>query len=718
MDFFATTPHGLETLLTQELEALGAQAIRPSRAGVFFSGDLTCAYRVCLWSRTAGRVLLPLPPFKATTPEALYEGAKAFPWEEHMGLSDTLAVDAHVQNSQITHSQYAALRIKDAVVDRFREHTGERPNVDRLDPDLRINLHLVRDQARMSLDLAGDSLHRRGYRTEQGEAPLKEHLAAAIVLMAGWRDIAAAGGGLVDPTCGSGTLAIEAALIAGDIAPGLFRRRFGFEGWRQHDEAAWRGLKAEAEQRRSRGTANIPPIVGFDLNPHVVALAQANAARAGLTGRVTFMNGDATRPDIKAPTPTGLIVSNPPYGERLGDINQLGALYQALGRLQTGPFPGWRLAIFSGNPDLLRTVKGSLEASIPLRNGPIDCRLALYAPQAAAVQPAPMTQAAGGLEAALAVDPAVEMLVNRLRKNQKQLDKWARREGIEAYRIYDADLPEFALAIDRYGNHLHVQEYAPPKSIDPEVARRRLQAALLAIPEAVGVDPANLHFKVRERQKGTQQYNKVGEEKRFFQVQEGGLKFWVNLSDYLDTGLFLDHRTTRALVRDMAPGKRFLNLFAYTGSVSVYAAAGGARSTTTVDLSYTYLDWAERNMALNGFTGPTHDFVQADCVTWLAEQPPKARFDLIFLDPPTFSNSKRMEGIFDVQRDHVVMIRQALGLLAPGGILLFSNNRRDFRLDSEALRDVNIEDWNRKTLPQDFERHPKIHHCWRIVRQG
>ncbi len=321
--------------------------------------------------------------------------------------------------------------------------------------------------------------------------------------------------------------------------------------------------------------------------------------------------------------------------------------------------------------------------------------------------------------ASAAPSPGAAMFANRLRKNLRHLGKWARREGITCYRLYDADLPEYALAVDLYEGWAHVQEYAAPATIDPAKAAARLRDALAAIPEALGLPADRVVLKVRRRQKGPAQYERQAEAGEFREIHEGGLRFLVNLTDYLDTGLFLDHRPTRALIREMIAGGRFLNLFAYTGTASVYAAAGGAASTTTVDMSSVYLDWARRNMALNGFAeGRTHRFVRADCLAWLATPRPE-RYHVIFVDPPTFSNSKRMgENTFDVQRDHTALIRAAAALLARGGILLFSNNFRHFKMSRARLSGMIVEDVSHATIAPDFQRNPRIHTCWKITLAG
>jgi 23S rRNA (guanine2445-N2)-methyltransferase / 23S rRNA (guanine2069-N7)-methyltransferase len=703
-DFFATAPKGIEPLLAEELQRLGLADVRPARGGVAFAGDLTAGYRACLWSRLANRVLLPLARFAAPDPDALYAGVASIDWSEHLSANGSLAVDATIQRSQIAHSHYAALKVKDAIVDQLREHHGERPSVTLQEPDLRMNLFLTRDEARLSIDLAGESLHRRGYRERGVAAPLKENLAAAILLRAGWPSIAAAGGACVDPMCGSGTLPIEAALIAADVAPGLQRTYFGFLRWRQHDEAAWKSLIDEAIERREQGLAQLPPIAGYDCDLQAVRAALGNVQRAGLGGCVHIERRALAEATALGPRP-GLVVANPPYGERLGQGSQLVPLYQQLGEQLKQQFPGWRAAVLTANPELAHQLGLRAERSYTLFNGPLECKLGVY-----------------GIAAVRSDDPSggAEMFANRLRKNLKRLGGWAARDGIDCYRLYDADLPEYALAVDLYRGSetwLHVQEYQAPKTVDPTRAGRRLREALRVLPEVLEIQPQNVYFKVRQRQKGTSQYERVGSGGRFHAVREGDVRLLVNFSDYLDTGLFLDHRSIRLRIARLAQGARFLNLFAYTGSASVHAAAGGARSTTTVDMSRTYLDWAARNLELNDCRGERHELIQADCLHWLQQAAvavPRRRFDLIFLDPPTFSNSKRMSSSFDVQRDHVRLLELAMQLLAPQGLLLFSNNYRNFKLDNAALEGFLVEDISAQTIPADFARNPKIHHCFEL----
>jgi 23S rRNA (guanine2445-N2)-methyltransferase / 23S rRNA (guanine2069-N7)-methyltransferase len=720
--FFATCARNTEGLLLEELQALGAARATETRAGASFEGPLSQAYKVCLWSRVASRVLLRLKTFPVGDPDALYEVVREVPWEDHLDPRGTMAVEV---TSAITqgplanlNTHFAEQRIKDAVVDRFRDRTGGRPGVDLARPDLRLNVHLAPTEAVLSLDLSGDGLHRRGYRLEGGEAPLKENLAAAILMRSKWPAIAAAGGTLLDPMCGSGTLLIEGALMAADIAPGLLRDYYGFLGWLGFDPAPWSALLEEARTRREEGLVRMPAIYGFDSDRRAVGAARANARRAGLAGRLAFDIRDLSALTPPAGKP-GLVVTNPPYGKRLGDVVELVPLYETLGEKLRRSFSGWEAAVFTGNPELGAHLNLRAHRVNVFHNGPIACKLLLFDIDPAQYQAPGSADREGGV---VEISAGAEMFANRLRKNSKHLRRWAAREGITCYRVYDSDLPEYAVAVDLYGDRAHVQEYAPPRTVDPVKARRRLKEIMSVISDALQLEPDNVVLKVRRPQRGPEQYQKLRDDGNFIEVQEGGLSFLVNLTDYLDTGLFLDHRLTRQLIRETAPGRRFLNLFAYTGTAGVYAAAGGAASTTTVDLSPTYLDWARRNFDLNGFAGPEHGYIRADCLEWL---PHAARdrstigaYDLIFLDPPTFSNSKSMEGVLDVQLDHAQMIRDCVSLLSPAGELLFSTNFRRFKMDPEMVEEFEVDDISRQTIPQDFARSPNIHRCFRISRKG
>ncbi len=731
---FLSCARGLEPLLAQEAGALGASEIREQNGGVACAAEWASAYRICLWSRLASRVLLPVTHFDAADADQLYQASKQVDWPSWFSAARSFAVEVAGRSETLTHSHFAALKVKDAIADRFRDDHGRRPDVDADHPDIPVHLHLNGAKVTLSLDLSGGSLHRRGYRARGGTAPLKETLAAAILLRAGWPEIARRGGGLIDPLCGSGTLVIEAAFMAADIAPGLARERFGFQALRNFDRTAWDSLMGEAQQRKASGLSGLPPLHGQDIDGATLRSARRNGELAGLDDRIHWAQADVStaRPIGDVP---GLLVSNPPYGERLGSEAELIKLYSLFGATLKQHFGGWQAALFTGRPDLGPRLGLRAEKMYSLYNGDLPCKLLLFdVPAPAAAEPGTMNPGGGS-----------EDFVNRLRKNLKHLGKWAKRSGVSCYRVYDADLPDYALAVDLYPTaslQVHAQEYAAPKTIDPVRAERRLREALAAIQQEFAVPAAAIHFKIRQQQKGTDQYARQSEQEHFQQVEEHGCRLWINLDDYLDTGLFLDHRPLRRRIQAEAQGKRFLNLFCYTATATVHAARGGANGTVSVDLSANYLEWAQRNLALNGVEASLttrrqpenvwkqqrprrepaarHSLIQADCLAWLKEQaqssaPP--RFDLILCDPPTFSNSKRMDGTLDVQRDHVEMLQHAARLLSPQGVLYFSTNRKRFKLDQEALSDLEIADITPQTLDEDFKRPPPPHRCWAIRKR-
>jgi 23S rRNA (guanine2445-N2)-methyltransferase / 23S rRNA (guanine2069-N7)-methyltransferase len=707
--WIATAPVGAASVLAEELAAFGASDIRERSHDVKFQGTLDVGYRACLWSRTATRILLSVGSVDATSSKNLFDAVKRMDWRAHLAPGATLACDCSGGNESIRHTIYGSQLLKDAVCDSLRDATGERPNIRPERPDVLLHLHVEGPAALVSVDFSGESLHRRGYRIDGGRAPLKENVAAAVLLRAGWPAVNAAGGLLLDPLCGSGTFLTEAAMIAADSAPAQGREYFGFSGWRGHDAALWDRMREEARERRAARTPR-RCILGSDVDPDAVRMSIENAAHAGVADWIHVEKralGEVTRPN----SDVGLVVTNPPYGERIGAESGLSELYSELGRTLREQFKGWQAAVLTGNPPLARNLGVYAKRTHRVYNGTIECRLLRFDLNEASEQ-----RPADIVRADWSGRPGAQMFANRLRKNLKLLDAWALREQVECFRVYDADMPEYAFAIDLYGRearHAYVQEYAPPKTVNQESARERRREVLAVLPEVLAVPPQHVHSRVRKPQKGTLQYEKRESVAERHVVRENGLKFWVNFRDYLDTGLFLDHRIMRQMLREWARDTDFLNLFCYTGSATVYAAAGGARSTTSVDLSNTYLDWAHENLLLNGFGGAQHELFRADCLEWLESQSVWGpRFDLIFVDPPTFSNSKRMEGVLDVQRDHVGMIRRSLKLLRPGGRLVFSTNYTRFKLDTEALAGLAIEDITAKTIPRDFERHADIHRCF------
>ncbi len=711
MKFFVSCAKGLEYLLADELLAMGLPVATATIAGVNAEGELRDAQRVVLWSRLASRVLWPLQEFDCPDEGALYQGVVDIPWEQHLDADLTLAVDAHVSGTAITHARFAAQRVKDAVVDRLRGEGMERPSVNVELPDVRINLSLRKGRATISIDLGGGPMHRRGWRMAQNEAPLKENLAAAVLLRAGWPKVHAEGGGLLDPMCGSGTLLIEGALMAADVAPGLQRHgSIPPSRWHGFDQAQWKQLMAEARERELAGRAALKQVIhGSDIDPHAIRAAKENAEVAGVGEAIWFGVRDVADMQVP-PQENGCVVCNPPYDERLAAD---AALYRRIGDALKRAVPQWRASLLCGSAELAFATGLRARKTYQLFNGAIECALIVCDPIAVPArendgQPRVLSEGA-------------QMVANRLRKNLKKFKSWRTREDITCFRAYDADLPEYAAAIDVYQEDggkgrtfLHVQEYAAPAAIPDADVRRRRNELLAAARDVFEVPAEQVALKSRERGKGGSKYGRFEQRGEFMLVRENNALLRVNLFDYLDTGLFLDHRPLRRHMAEQSRGKHFLNLFCYTGVASVEAAVAGAASTTSVDLSGTYLQWCADNLALNGMGGSRHQLVQADAIRWLeAEQD---QYDVIFCDPPTFSNSARAED-FDVQREQVRLLRAAVARLAPGGVLYFSNNFRRFKLEENAIAEfARCREITPKTIAPDFERNARIHRAWELQR--
>ncbi|WP_334054149.1 bifunctional 23S rRNA (guanine(2069)-N(7))-methyltransferase RlmK/23S rRNA (guanine(2445)-N(2))-methyltransferase RlmL [Pasteurella multocida] len=710
---FATTARGFEELLKVELTDLGAMDCQITQGGVHFHADEETQYRVLLWTRLASRILLPIVTCKVYSDLDLYSAVVGQNWLDYFDEKAHFMVDFNGTNREIRHTQFGAMRVKDGIVDYFERVGKPRPNVDKSQPDIRIHAYLNREELVISLDLSGDALHMRGYREDTGKAPLRETLAAAIVLRSGWQ----LGTPLVDPMCGSGTLLIEAAQMQANIAPQLHRLHWGFDFWKGHNQQAWDKVKGEAIElaEQSFHQHQQANFYGCDLDHRVLQKAKRNAQNAGVAHLIQWQQGDVAALKNPFVEEKGTVICNPPYGERLGTTPALIALYSVFGQRLKQQFADWNVSIFSGEPALLDCLRLRSHRQFKAKNGPLDCVQKNYHISARATASDENTQNLPEIDRTLTSAQVAVDFANRLQKNSKKIEKWAKQQGINAYRLYDADLPEYNLAVDRYDDHIVVQEYAAPKNIDENKARQRLLDAVTATLQVTGVETNKLILKVRQKQKGTNQYEKLANKGDYFYVNEYGAKLWVNLTDYLDTGLFLDHRLTRKMLGEMAKGKDVLNLFAYTGSATVHMALGGAKSTTTVDMSNTYLNWAEQNLLLNELEGKQHKLIQADCLQWLARC--DRQFDLIFVDPPTFSNSKRMEDSWDVQRDHIKLMTQLKRILRPNGTIVFSNNKRGFKMDVEGLETLGLSavDITAKTLPLDFERNKQIHNCW-VVR--
>ena len=459
-----------------------------------------------------------------------------------------------------------------------------------------------------------------------------------------------------------------------------------------------------------------------DTSEEALKLARRHAEAAGVSEDIHFQRRDFH--EVSSKRQYGCLITNPPYGERLGEREEIAELYRAMPEVFRR-LKSWSHYVLTARDDFERLVGQQASKRRKLYNGRLACtyfqfhgprkkRETTAEPAASTAPSGPVAQAFGGLRPES--ERQAKELAARLRNRARHLRRWPTKRGITCYRLYDRDVPDVPLAVDRYGDAVVAAEYERPHERTPAEHADWLDLMVRTIAKTLEVDRRDVYLKRRERQRGEAQYHRVADDRHIRLVDEGGLRFRVNLSDYLDTGLFLDHRQTRSMVRDLAEGKRVLNLFAYTGSFSVYAAAGGAASTTTVDLSSTYLEWAEANFRLNDIEpSDRHQLIRADSRDYVEGLPKQPLFDLAVVDPPTFSNSKRVDEDWETQRDAVPLLNELAARLSPGGVVFFSTNFRRFKFDEEALVGYTVREISKQTVPEDF-RNQRIHRCWRLVK--
>ena len=628
-----------------------------------------------------------------------------------------------------------------------------------------LEVALLNDIATVTLDTTGPSLHKRGYRTVFGAAPIKETLAAALVMLSVWSPERP----LVDPFCGSGTIPIEAAMIARNLAPGR-NRNFLWEQWPQCDSID----RLEQLQENDSDACELQ-ILATDVDERVLKAARRNAAAAGLDGDIHFQLKDFS--DLRSKRKFGCVITNPPYGERLSERREWLSLYQSFPAVLQR-LPTWSHFVITNFPKFEGLIHKSATRRRKLFNGRIECMYyqflgprpdsQLVDSQSADSEPADSEPAdnqptevqaseqgsgaanviddtitsatadrTGAEENSVDVAPAQkpaksvtpvfgglhdkdreqsELFATRLAKRARHLRRWPTKKGITCYRLYERDIPELPFVVDRYEDCFHVTEYDRPHDRDPGRHAAWLELMKKTVAKTFDTPIQNVFFKTRLRQAGLRQHEKMAQTQDRKTVLENELKFLVNLQDYVDTGLFLDHRVTRRMVQDEAKGKHFLNLFAYTGSFSVYAAAGGALSTTTVDWSNTYQQWARDNMELNQFDNPIHQFVRSDAMTFLQGLSETQQFELAVVDPPTFSNSKRSEDVWDVQVNHAELLNLLAGNMVSDGVVYFSTNFRKFKLDPLVEQNYEVRNISNQSVPEDF-RNRRIHQCWRLRRK-
>ncbi len=744
LDLIITCADGLEAPLQTELTSFGITSAIKSTGRLTVTGTLQDLYTICLWSRVASRVLMLIKRKNINAEydvaEQLYGLAKSVDWTTQFGLDQTFAIRLSVDKRVMVSQQFAMLRVKDAIADTFNEVYDSRPNVDSKNPDFAIFATVNDKQAELYLDLSGTSLHRRGYRVAMTDAPLKENLAAALLYSAGWHKKneyhnAPLYNALVDPMCGSGTFIIEALLMHCDYAVGIDKaaNQFGFYQWQHHDEALWQSMIDDAQTRFREALAiayeqpdTLPLILGFDADSGAILATEKNIIAAGLQDLLPLIDLETRALDQLSKTlrpmvddgrlSNPLIITNPPYGERLGDEDYIRPLYQALGLILQDSFAGSginpMLGILAANVEQVDILPIKEPKTLRCHNGAITVYFRYG--HLIAVQ---VGHLMSRFEKREIDSEEGQDFINRLQKNLGRLRKQANKEKVSNIRIYDADLPDFKVAIDLYGDYVHVQEYAPPKTIPPETAKKRFNLALMGIREIFNINREQIFIKTRARQSGNDQYSKQNNTEKkgkFYIAREDDAYFYVNFTDYLDTGLFIDHRNMRIRIKDNSKGKAVLNLFAYTCTASVHAALAGAKKVTSVDLSQNYLDWGKQNFVLNGLdvSRSKYEFVAADIFEWIKDN--TEQFDIIFIDPPTFSNSKKFQGTFDVQRDHAALINRAMNRLTANGVLYFSNNFTRFELDEQLTERYDIIDITHQTIGFDFDVKKPIHQSFEI----
>jgi len=775
LELIATSMFGLEALVKRELAALGFQPAVVQPGSIAFEADALALCRANIQLRTAERVLLCMARFPANDFDQLFEQTRALPWHEWIPTTGCFPVSGKSVKSQLSSVPACQRTVKKAIVEQLMKAHGVAV-LDETGPKYAVEVGLLNDRATLTIDTTGDGLHKRGYRPLTGAAPLRETLAAALVMLSFWRSERP----LIDPFCGTGTIPIEAAMLARCIAPGL-NRGFAAEHWPGLDSQPWQQARDEA---RDLVRPDLPShILGTDIDGRALDMARHHAESAGVAECIHFQRRSFA--ELSSKRQYGCIVCNPPYGHRVSSLDEVEALYAGF-PLVLRRLPTWSHFILTSHPRFEQVVGQPADRRRKLYNGRIECqyyqfqgprppfenkvivagppedqsRNAADAEAAAAAEDAPaaeedrphgvdcathpvelpiehgqtVTDAStdtsdkpriaqpptksrlprkpvfGGLDDAAARQ--AEEFRNRLLKRARHLRRWPGR-GITCYRLYERDVPEIPLVVDRYEDHLHLAEFARPHSRTPAQHADWLDLMIQTAADTLKVDRSNVFIKSRDRQRGRSQYERLGSEAHLITVGEGGLRFRVNLSDYLDTGLFLDHRLTRQMVREQTAGKKMINLFGYSGSFTVYAADGAATTTTTVDRSQTYLSWARDNLALNGFDTTSHRLVRADAMDYLRDLHRDIRFDLAVVDPPTYSNSKDHSGDWDVQRDHVQLLRRLANHMSQPGLIFFSTNFRRFKLAAEELPHLKFQEISKQTVPPDF-RNRRIHRCWRI----
>lgn len=720
LEFFARCASGFESLLADELKTLGIRHVRPLKGGVAFFGPIKDGYKACLWSRVATRIQLVLTRVDASNAQALYNNTLSFEWEEHVPSGATIAVAAHGTNAHLRKTTFTALKAKDALCDRLRDVRGSRPNVDTANPNFMLDIALHEHKATLYLNLSGESLHRRGYRKdkEQTEAPLKETLAAGMLSAAGWPEIAQVGGCLIDPLCGSGTIAIEAALILSNTAPGILRSHWGFEGWKRHSQNLWDQILEDAVCQKEYPSGK-PHIIAGDRDAHALAIARDNAERAGVAPLIQFIEDDAAQlgrhlrwmRNNRAP---GLLATNPPYGKRLLTRAELPLTYGAISRAVEALPSSWTVAIITPDAGIDSALGRTPRHTLPCFNGPIPVWIRCYH-----MSDERLTCNVTSLEGHNSILPISEksssQFATRFRKMARDRARWAQKQGICCYRVYDADLPDYAYSIDLYASattgakvrFVYLSELKRPRSTQIERAARRLTDAISVISTILDVDSTSIFVQTVNGKRPPRDHVLAT-------VCENSLKFEVDANDP-HAVLPLRGRKIREQILSMARGRSVACLFATGTAALVYALAGGATSAVVVDASAKHLKQIRHTMRANGFSGKGYRTVQSEIRSWLDHEAKNQHaYDLFICLPPSWLSAKAAGGQeWATEADCYDLVRQCADALAPGGTILLGT------LEGQALPNPDsfdhlglvVADISSQVLPYDFERSPKKPRC-------
>ncbi|MGL4524264.1 MAG: bifunctional 23S rRNA (guanine(2069)-N(7))-methyltransferase RlmK/23S rRNA (guanine(2445)-N(2))-methyltransferase RlmL [Spirochaetia bacterium] len=699
--FLANCPLHAEDLLSQEIVDLGGTIVERVRSGVYFCGKIDLLYRSCLWLRTASSLKLVIKRFKAKDRPSFYQAILTNPWFDHMTSATSIACQVSSAPQSFAPNHFLALVVKDAIADSFRKVGRARPNVNTENPDLGVAVHMEGENGTLLLEL-GHALHQRSWRinaqsSEHGvvikkkSSSMQENLAAVLLYRSHWPKFARQGLAFVDAICWQGVTLFEAYAMATDYAPQLKKSSIGFEKWVQYDPALWQKCKEEANLRYEKGKENTPLFYGFDTNDTALDQARLCCEKAQFSHEIQFEKSHLL--SLRPPCEKGFMIINPKYSEQLNDAQKTEAFFHEVATYMKANLRGWNIAMTLPSEDALRYLDVRTDRLNTFYHGAEKRHLARFTLFSEAMI-TPLSKQ--GERMKLYLQDRYASLSDLAKK------KWK----TSVYRLYCAEKPGYAALCDIYNDILVIQ----PFETSPEI-----KELTRACQEVAGINRVNTVIKKRRKMKESEQYET---EKSLVNVEkiviEGGLKFYVNLSAYIDTGFYLDHRPLRLWLSKECKGNTFLNLFCYTGAMSVVAAQAGARKICSVDASKTYLNIAEKNMKLNRLETLNAQWVRSDVHKFLQKN--SDSWDIIYVDPPTYSNGTGRDN-FDVHRDHPRLLHLCIQALAPKGKIYFSTHSRKFRLDEKIECDYLVKDLTKASLDEDCQTDRPIHYLWEIKKR-